>query len=185
MSFKPLTSPPEDQLLASIEALVRSGIPALTAGAAWTDEACPAGHWLCPAGARVYRFDVPDKARTPCVIMSFWKDCAPRSIHDDRYWLLYPMVDLLWHRDLTEVETQQIRMMLQNVFTADIGAPAPAPQQRAIDRLSLDPGAGTPGIRVLAIRDVICPAIKEEKGHPSFELSFQVLCSGIQPLPSP
>lgn len=181
MSFLPLTTPPDDPLLASLEALIRRGIPELTGGVEWTGDPCPAGHWLLPAGAHLYRWDTTAKVTSPGVILSFWKDAAPRTPHDDRYWLLYPMVELLWPRDLTTLATQQLRTMLQSVLTADMGDPVPALQQRALDRLSLDPAVLTPGLRVLALRDVLTEKLRDENGHPVFTLSFQILASGIQP----
>src|SRR5688572_12652179 len=125
-TFNPLTNPPEDQLLAAMEELVRKGIPELTGGTEWTAATAPAEHWLCPVGTRIFRYDVPDKAKAPCVLLSYWKDSAPRNHHDDTNWILYPMGELFWPRDLTDLETQQLRTMLQSVLTSDLGAPVPA-----------------------------------------------------------
>jgi len=178
--YYPLPSPPEDQFLAQLEAVIRTGLPPALPGTDWTGTACPAGHWLMPQGARVYRGDQPEEIQAPCVILYFLKDSeSVLSTHQD-YWRLAPTVSVIWHRDLTTQETDQIRFCLLAVLTQDMTAPVPEGQRSIHDRLSLAPTDDTPGLRVFDIRNVQCVLDRSNAGHPEFVLTFEALCMSLQ-----
>lgn len=172
--------------MAALESLIRAGLPPALSGTAWTGDSCPAGHWLMPAGTRVYRYDIPAKIHTPCAIFYLDKPSQPydgKCQGGDEIWWLFAAVDLLWDRDLTTVETQQLRTTLKNVCTAPLGGTVPAPQQDPRARLSTAAAAGVPGLQVMAIKDIICDAQKTNTGHTELNLTFTVLATGVPPLP--
>jgi hypothetical protein len=178
--YFPLPSPPEDQFLAQLEAIIRAGIPPALPGADWTGAACPAGHWLMPQGARIFRGDDLAEIQTPCVILYFLKDSeSVLSTHQD-YWRLAPTVSVIWHRDLTMQETDQIRFCLLAVLTQDLLSPVPTGQRSILDRLSLAPTDDAPGLRVFDVRNVQCALDRSPEGHPEFVLTFEALCMSLQ-----
>lgn len=180
--FHPLPSPPEDQLIAAMSALIRGGIPPVLTGATWAeDQPAPAGHWLMPEGTRIYRYDDTAEIQPPCIILFLEKDSEPYTATDNSLWRLHAAVDLIWPRDLTTLETQQLRMVLLNLFTADMIDPVPLGSRRPTERLSLPPSTGIPGIQTLAIRDALCTTQKVNAGHPEFNLTFTALAGGIMP----
>ncbi len=183
-----LSTPPEDQLLTALIALLRTGLPPALEGTAWTDDLCPAGHWLMPQGARLYRYDVPGEIATPCAIFYFEKDSVPydsKCKGGDEIWWLSAAVDLIWDRDLTAVATRQLRDSIKDVFCKDLSDPVPAPQRLVTARLSFAAAAGIPGIQTTIIKDILCTHQKSNQGHPEFNLTFTALASGIPPLPVP
>lgn len=180
-----LKTAPEDQLLTALEAILRTGLPPHLDGTEWTGDECPAGHWLMPEGARLYRYDVPANIVTPCAIFYFEKDSQPydtKCLGGDELWWLFCAVDLIWDRDLTAVATRQLRDCLRDVFCADLADPIVEAQRLVTARLSLAADTDIPGIQVGALRDIICTTQKSREGHPEFNLTFTVLASGIPPL---
>lgn len=178
--YYPLPVPPEDQFLSQLESIIRTGLPPALPGANWTGERCPAGHWLMPQGSRIFRGDVPDQIETPCVTLFFLKDAeSVLTTHQD-YWRLAPTVTVMWNRDLTTQETDQIRFCLLAVLTQDLTAPVPTGQRSIKDRLSLAPTDETPGIRVFDIRNIQYALDRSNSGHPEFFLSFEALCMSLQ-----
>lgn len=178
--YHSLPFPPEDQLLAQMEALLRTGLPPALAGTDWTGAACPAGHWLMPQGARVYRGDEIAEMQTPCVVLYFMRDSEPLLATHQHHWRLAPSISVIWNRDLTTQETDQIRFCLLALFTQDMIDPVPEGQRSVHDRLSLDPTADTPGLRVFDIRNVQCALDRSTQGHPEFVLTFEVLAMALQ-----
>lgn len=180
-----LKDPPEDQLLDSLSALLRAGLPPALDGTEWTDDECPAGHWLMPEGSRLYRYDVPAQLVMPCAIFFFDKDSTPYdpvALGGDELWWLNAAVDLIWDRDLTTLETQQLVRSLRAVFLTDRAGTVPSGQQSVTARLSTAAAVGTPGIQVLRLRNPLLTVQKSTAGHPEFNLTFTALCAGIPPL---
>ena len=175
-----LPFPPEDQILAQMEALLREGLPPALDGTNWTGELCPAGHWLMPQGARVFRGDSPAEIQTPCVILYFMRDTEPLLVTHQHHWRLAPSISVIWNRDLTTQETDQIRFCLLALFTQDMIDPVPEGQRSVHDRLSLDPTDDTPGLRVFDVRNVQCALDRSNAGHPEFVLTFEALCMALQ-----
>lgn len=178
--YHSLPFPPEDQLLAQMEALLRTGLPPALAGTEWTGAACPSGHWLMPQGARVFRGDSPEEMQTPCAVLYFLKDAEAILSTHQHHWRLAPSVSLIWNRDLTTQETDQIRFCLLALLTQDLAAPVPEGQRSVLDRLSLEPTDDTPGLRVFDIRNVQCALDRSTQGHPEFVLTFEVFAMTLQ-----
>jgi hypothetical protein len=175
-----LPFPPEDQILSQMEALLRTGLPPALDGTEWTGATCPAGHWLMPQGARVYRGDEIAEMQTPCVVLYFMRDAEPLLATHQHHWRLAPSISVIWNRDLTTQETDQIRFCLLALFTQDMTAPVPTEQRSVHDRLSLDPTDDTPGLRVFDVRNVQCALDRSNAGHPEFVLTFDVLAMALQ-----
>jgi hypothetical protein len=178
--YYPLPFPPEDQFLSQMEAIIRTGLPPALPGANWTGTTCPAGHWLMPQGARIFRGDEPAEIHTPCVLLYFLKDSEPVIITHQDYWRLAPTISVIWNRDLTTQETDQIRFCLLAVLTQDLAAPVPTGQRSIHDRLSLAPTSDTPGLRVFDVRNVQCVLDRSNAGHPEFVLTFEALAMALQ-----
>jgi hypothetical protein len=175
-----LPFPPEDQILAQMEALLREGLPPALDGTNWTGELCPSGHWLMPQGSRVFRGDSAAEIQTPCVILYFMRDTEPLLVTHQHHWRLAPSISVIWNRDLTTQETDQIRFCLLALFTQDMIDPVPEGQRSVHDRLSLDPTDDTPGLRVFDVRNVQCALDRSNAGHPEFVLTFEALCMALQ-----
>jgi len=178
--YYPLPFPPEDQILSQMEALLRTGLPPALDGTEWTGTRCPAGHWLMPQGAYLFRGDEPAEMKYPCIVIFFMKDSEPLLATHQHHWRLAPFISVVWDRDLTTQETDQIRFCLLALFTQDMTAPVPEGQRSVKDRLSLDPTADTPGLRVFDIRNVQCALDRSNAGHPEFVLTFEALCMALQ-----
>lgn len=178
--YHSLPFPPEDQLLAQMESLLRVGLPSALVGTNWTGAACPAGHWLMPQGARVYRGDSPEEMQTPCAVLYFLKDADAVLPNHQHHWRLAPSVSIIWNRDLTTQETDQIRFCLLALFTQDLTEPVEEGQRSVLDRLSVDATEDTPGLRVFDVRNVQCALDRSNLGHPEFVLTFEVLAMALQ-----
>lgn len=180
-----LDDAPEDALLSQLEVLLRVGLPPGVPGTEWEagDERCPAGHWLMPEGARCYRYDSPGVVEAPGAVLYLEQDSRRYDPVSGGLWWVYPVVDLLWPRDLTSVETRQLLFSLRKVFTADLGGTVPGGQQSALARLSVAPASGVPGVGVKVIRDVVAERAAMETGHPLLTLRFTVLAEGLWLVP--
>jgi hypothetical protein len=133
-----------------------------------------------PQGAYLFRGDEPAEMKYPCIVIFFMKDSEPLLATHQHHWRLAPFISVVWDRDLTTQETDQIRFCLLALFTQDMTAPVPEGQRSVKDRLSLDPTADTPGLRVFDIRNVQCALDRSNAGHPEFVLTFEALCMALQ-----
>jgi hypothetical protein len=182
--MKLLTTPPSGLLLASIERVLRAGIPqipALTPATPWAHgEACPAGHPFFPAGARIYDYMVIDeKDCEVCCELLCDDQAVPLSGNDDRLWKVSVELNVMWDRDIWDSEEgEQLQAVLKMVLTNAITLPDGS-VQTAQDRLS------TPELHVAGTRDADnflnqrFDKLSANVGHPFLSFSMDVICAGI------
>ncbi len=180
MSFYPDTAAPVDALLDRMETLLRSGDalihdplpPAWAAGAV-----CPSGHYCVPAGARLYRYDVPDECEADTVIaIGCDQDMTQRHLEDDRYWLVALTVIVLQGRH-TEISGNAPALVrdLAQLFQVDTEV------QTAAARLCKAAGSGVPGVHVFYLQEMDVKPDAMLAGRHGHVITFTAFCSGIKP----
>lgn len=170
--FLPDVTAPKDALLARISALIREGFPGLTRpGEVWAeDQKAPYGHWLFPEGTGIYRYDIPETAQAPCVLLGYAEDAEPRVGRDSRTWDLYPQVVVMWQDDADITGWRKLCDVLARYLIGDF---------RGGDFVSLSRDRLTgPGVRVFHVRQFEVEPLGELAGRSVFTLGMQVFCAG-------
>lgn len=181
--MKLLTTPPSTLLLASIERVLREGIPqipALTPATPWAHgEPCPAGHPFFPEGLCIYDYMQCGEIRTPSCELLCDEKATEHAERDDRIWKVPVELDLMWDRDIWDSdEGEQLQAVLKMALTNSITLPDTT-VQTAQARLS------TSALHVWGTRDAdnflnqSFDKLTANEGHPFMSFSFEVLCSGI------
>ncbi len=194
-SAQPTLDPPVDALLAQVGLLLREGVdgwirpdpfpdpywPTWNARPESSRQACPAGHFLFPAGLRLYVDDQFSKIQTPACIVELDGEPAPL---DERvpsvFWNIPVKVELIWPGDqVTDSEIRKRLHMLLGLLVNDYPATDDSAARPIQDRLSV------PDVLLVYGNDCIS-AVKTEplrtmEGHPVARVSFTVLCSALPP----
>lgn len=187
--MKLLTTPPTAALLASIERVLREGIPqipALTPASAWaTGQPCPAGHPLFPSGTRIYDYLRDEEVEGEIFVELLTDEAAAASTRgDDRIWKIPVEINLWWDRDIWDgPEGEELQASLKMLLTSALTLPD-ATVQSAQARLS------TAGLHLWGTRDsenftdLRFDKLSVKEGHPFLSINFVVKCSGIYQPPA-
>ena len=181
-----LPRPPMAELLQAVSRLIRLGVPPLTASPAWADPQgpAPAGHWLLPAGARVYQYDEPEAIKSPACIIYHGGDAVQKYPDSRTYWTIPLRVDIMVGRKLKAQEIENGLAELSRVLTETLptGDPATASPWARLSVISAAiASAGTPWVHIFShgIRDVQTTPLRSENGHPVLSLSANIFCGTI------
>lgn len=180
--MKLLTTAPVSALLASIERVLREGIPqiaGLSPGTAWASgAACPNDHPFFPEGLRIYQYLQAEQIVTPCCEILCDEKAVAAADREDRMWRIPVEVNLLWDRDIWDGEEgEHILGCVKMILTNAVSLPD-ASVQTAQARLS------TTLLHVWGARDADnfldqdTDVLRAEEGHPLLSFSFTVVCSG-------
>jgi hypothetical protein len=177
---------PVSVLAARMESVLVSGIPGVASitpsgQPAWADVTgpCPAGHYLFPAGWRIYTDREPEaKVQAPCVLIAFPDDGKQRHEVLSGFWQVMVHCRLLVRRaaDMAEAETVLRRMLLvlTEPVTLDAGG-----QQTAQARLSSAALHVHGSTRQDNFPETVAGSIKETEDLPEREFVTNVICGLI------
>lgn len=185
MTITLIPQDPSTLLLEQISAVIRLGVADCTTITApdnvpWTDPdtACPAGHYMVPAGYHLYVDREPEEIRTPALILTIPEQGKERSPGLDGFWLLTVEIHALCDRDqdvaAMEALMDRLIIVLTGPLTLDTAAISP-PQARL----------STAALHVHGTRrgdNFESPAagkLDAMSGHPHRILTFSVICSAI------
>lgn len=179
---------PSLALTLAVERLIRGGIPGLLENdSAWTETgaeaprvACPAGHWLCDAGTRLYRGDQKFKTEEPSVIVYVEDDAERWKEREDvsAWWKVKVRVDMIYSRDVPAGDLEEKAAILGLALTQDLDVDGTL--SRAVDRLSDASDAGEfLNVRTLLIMDVRASTAKDREGRSAVYLEFTAVCCGV------
>lgn len=178
---------PAAALRDSIAALIRTGVPNC---ASITDPDCnpwlegersPAGHYLAPdAGWGLYFDDEPEKIQTPAILITIPDDAKFKSAAVRDQWSLQVIIELLVDRDygetLLDAMIDRLLLVLTETLTLD-DATRQIPQTRlSTSRIHL-----VGSRREDNFEETATGKIKDEDGHPSRALAFNVACFSLVP----
>ena len=171
MTFIPTYSDPSDALVSAFEGLLRNGPGGGISSPSWpVGTPAPEGHWLLPMGTQLYRYDEPDQAKPPAVLIAQHEQTTRRTEHDARFWTVPIYLGIIWARDMSRLQPETIRRRLECLFgvgVMDDGVARPITQLLTTDR-----------VQVHHVRSVAVDFLKDEQNRPKFEVYLTYFDSG-------
>ena len=192
------------EILPAVSHLLRTGLPPLYVAPEWVDRGvCPAGHWLCPEGTRLYYADeVPCEVgedgeeletvqfTTPALVLDVG-EATQMNPNGLMHWKVPLKVDLMLDRTRNRGELRGLMGNLQRVLTERIPTGDPATEQ-PWHRLTWASQAvaeadGLPEflqVFTLGFREVKVGVIRNQNNHPMISLECEVRCGTGTSLPA-
>lgn len=197
MTVQPTLTAPVEALLGQIALLLREGVdgwvrPDPYAAPYWASwnatpesarQVCPAGHFLFPAGLRLYPDDVKAQVAAPYCIVALNGDPEPMDQRvPSAFWQIPVMVELCWPLDemsdgLLRTRLAMLTGLLLNDYPATVIPEQPA--RKVKDRLSVANSLLVYGNDT--ITELKTEPLRTMDGHPVARVSFKVLCSALPP----
>lgn len=182
MSMKLLPFDPADALLAQVAALVRGGIADWSGSPqpqpSWTgDDACPANHFCCKQGTRLFVDREPGGIQcTPALVLFCPEEGREKSAEVRGAWAITLMADVITQKDGDRTDALALISRLLLLVTHPVRLEDDSLQQPQ-DRLNTD------NLHVFGrhyrnnFEDVAFGRFEEWNDHPRWRFSVKITCA--------